>query len=67
LDDIYRRFVRLADKDQARGRSSSAGIDRDTHKPSSSATPLFEPLSVAAAASVSAHEAQRPFSAGSAD
>ena len=61
LDDIYRRFVRLADKIKHVEDHHLLELIRDTHKPSSSATPLFEPLSVAAAASVSAHEAQRPF------
>ncbi|MGB8582270.1 MAG: 2-isopropylmalate synthase [Candidatus Sulfotelmatobacter sp.] len=61
LDDIYRRFVRLADKIKHVEDHHLLELIRDTHKPSSSATPLFEPLSIAAAASVSAHEAQRPF------
>ncbi|HZW80890.1 MAG TPA: 2-isopropylmalate synthase [Candidatus Deferrimicrobiaceae bacterium] len=61
LDDIYRRFVRLADKIKHVEDHHLLELIRDTHKPSSSATPLFEPLSVAAATSVSAHEAQRPF------
>ncbi len=61
LDDIYRRFVRLADKIKHVEDHHLLELIRDTHKPSLSATPLFEPLSVAAAASVSAHEAQRPF------
>jgi 2-isopropylmalate synthase len=61
LDDIYRRFVRLADKIKHVEDHHLLELIRDTHKPSSSATPLFEPLSVAAAASVSANEAQRPF------
>jgi hypothetical protein len=34
---------------------------RDTHKPASSATPLFEPLSVAAAAAAGVADSQRPF------
>lgn len=55
LDDIYRRFVRLADKIKHVEDHHLLELIRDTHKPSSSATPLFEPLSVAA------HEAQRPF------
>jgi 2-isopropylmalate synthase len=61
LDDIYRRFVRLADKIKHVEDHHLLELIRDTHKPAASATPLFEPLAVAAAASVSAHEATRPF------
>ena len=61
LDDIYRRFVRLADKIKHVEDHHLLELVRDTHKPAASATPLFEPLTVAAAASVSAHESQRPF------
>jgi 2-isopropylmalate synthase len=61
LDDIYRRFVRLADKIKHVEDHHLLELIRDTHKPAASATPLFEPLTVAAAASVSASEAQRPF------
>jgi 2-isopropylmalate synthase len=61
LDDIYRRFVRLADKIKHVEDHHLLELIRDTHKPAASATPLFEPLSVAAAASVSASDAQRPF------
>src|SRR5580692_6970980 len=61
LDDIYRRFVRLADKIKHVEDHHLLELIRDTHKPAASATPLFEPLTVAAAASVSAHESQRPF------
>ena len=61
LDDIYRRFVRLADKIKHVEDHHLLELIRDTHKPAASATPLFEPLSVAAAASVSASESQRPF------
>jgi 2-isopropylmalate synthase len=61
LDDIYRRFVRLADKIKHVEDHHLLELIRDTHKPAASATPLFEPLSVAAAASVSASESRRPF------
>src|ERR1700680_274072 len=61
LDDIYRRFVRLADKIKHVEDHHLWKLIRDPHKPAASATPLFEPLTVAAAASVSAHESQRPF------
>jgi 2-isopropylmalate synthase len=61
LDDIYRRFVRLADKIKHVEDHHLLELIRDTHKPAASATPLFEPLSVAAAASVSASNSQRPF------
>ena len=50
LDDIYRRFVRLADKIKHVEDHHLLELIRDTHKPAASATPLFEPLSVAAAA-----------------
>src|SRR5271165_4744217 len=50
LDDIYRRFVRLADKIKHVEDHHLLELIRDTHKPSSSATPLIEPLQVAAAA-----------------
>jgi 2-isopropylmalate synthase len=61
LDDIYRRFVRLADKIKHVEDHHLLELIRETHKPAASATPLFEPLSVAAAASVSASESVRPF------
>jgi 2-isopropylmalate synthase len=63
LDDIYRRFVRLADKIKHVEDHHLLELIRDTHKPASSATPLFEPLSsaVAAAASASSSESHRPF------
>jgi 2-isopropylmalate synthase len=61
LDDIYRRFVRLADKIKHVEDHHLLELIRDTHKPAASATPLFEPLSVAAAASISASNSQRPF------
>jgi len=63
LDDIYRRFVRLADKIKHVEDHHLLELIRDTHKPAASATPLFEPLptAVAAAANASGHESPRPF------
>jgi 2-isopropylmalate synthase len=63
LDDIYRRFVRLADKIKHVEDHHLLELIRDTHKPAASATPLFEPLpmAVAAAASASTSETPRPF------
>jgi 2-isopropylmalate synthase len=63
LDDIYRRFVRLADKIKKVEDHHLLELIRDTHKPAASATPLFEPLpmAVAAAASASGPESPRPF------
>ncbi len=63
LDDIYRRFVRLADKIKHVEDHHLLELIRDTHKPAASATPLFEPLpsAVAAAAKVAAQEPPRPF------
>src|SRR5271154_6801572 len=63
LDDIYRRFVRLADKTKHVEDHHILELIRDPQKPAASATPLFEPLpsAVAASASVSAHESARPF------
>ncbi len=61
LDDIYRRFVRLADKIKRVEDHHLMELIRETHKPAGSATPLFEPIpnAVAAGASVSAQDAQR--------
>ena len=50
LDDIYRRFVRLADQIKKVDDHHLLELIRDTHKPAASATPLFEPTAVAAAA-----------------
>src|SRR6202050_2308331 len=65
LDDIYRRFVRLADKIKHVEDHHLLELIRDTHKPAASATPLFEPLptaiAAAAGASASAREAPLPF------
>ncbi len=59
LDDIYRRFVRLADKIKHVEDHHLLELIRDTHKPAASATPLFEPIPAVAAASASAREASR--------
>src|SRR5580698_7628332 len=63
LDDIYRRFVRLADKIKKVEDHHLLELIRDTHKPSGSATPLIDPLQtpVAAAASAADPEPPRPF------
>jgi 2-isopropylmalate synthase len=63
LDDIYRRFVRLADKIKHVEDHHLLELIRDTHKPAGSATPLFEPLPsvVSAAASSTSPEPPRPF------
>jgi hypothetical protein len=44
LDDVYRRFVRLADKIKHVEDHHLLELIRDTHKPSMSATPLIEPI-----------------------
>ena len=44
LDDIYRRFVRLADKIKRVEDHHLLELIRDTHKPSGTATPLIEPI-----------------------
>ncbi len=54
LDDIYRRFVRLADKIKHVEDHHLLELIRDTHKPKGSATPLIEPLVAANAAVVNA-------------
>src|ERR1700681_960579 len=54
LDDIYRRFVRLADKIKKVEDHHLLELIRDTHKPSGSATPLIEPIASAKAAAVNA-------------
>jgi 2-isopropylmalate synthase len=67
LDDIYRRFVRLADKIKHVEDHHLMELIRDTHKPSGSATPLIEPLPLAAAAAANvttalpAAEPAKPF------
>jgi 2-isopropylmalate synthase len=52
LDDIYRRFVRLADKIKHVEDHHLLELIRDTHKPSGSATPLIEPITAGTAAAV---------------
>jgi 2-isopropylmalate synthase len=54
LDDIYRRFVRLADKIKNVEDHHLLELIRDTHKPAASATPLVEPLPAAFAAAANA-------------
>src|SRR5207302_10275495 len=54
LDDIYRRFIRLADKIKHVEDHHLLELIRDTHKPSTSATPLIEPLAAAASATAAA-------------
>jgi len=49
LDDIYRRFVRLADKIKHVEDHHLLELIRETHKPATSATPLVEPLPLAVA------------------
>lgn len=44
LDEVYRRFVRLADKIKHVEDHHLLELIRDTHKPSVSATPLIEPI-----------------------
>ncbi len=65
LDDIYRRFVRLADKIKRVEDHHLLELIRETHKPAASATPLFEPLPTAASAATAsgASEVHRPFPA----
>jgi 2-isopropylmalate synthase len=70
LDDIYRRFVRLADKIKHVEDHHLLELIRDTHKPSGSATPLIEPMAPAQAAVVNAPAAEpvpeptKPFPVG---
>jgi len=66
LDDIYRRFVRLADKIKHVEDHHLLELIRDTHKPSGSATPLIEPVAPPQAAVVNANlsEPVPPFPMG---
>jgi 2-isopropylmalate synthase len=70
LDDIYRRFVRLADKIKKVEDHHLLELIRDTHKPSGSATPLIEPIVITKPAVVSsptpdaAPEPPAPFPVG---
>jgi len=52
LDDIYRRFVRLADKIKHVEDHHLLELIRDTHKPAASATPLIDPIPAEKAATV---------------
>jgi 2-isopropylmalate synthase len=65
LDDIYRRFVRLADKIKRVEDHHLLELIRETHKPAGSATPLFEAVPAAAAATATAtpyeSHSPRPF------
>ena len=54
LDDVYRRFVRLADKIKSVEDHHLLELIRETHKPAASATPLVEPLPAAIAAAATA-------------
>src|SRR6201988_678876 len=65
LDDIYRRFVRLADTIKHVEDHHLLELIRDTHKPTTAATPLIEPIPAAKAAAVSAptNEPVKPFPA----
>src|SRR5438309_1496362 len=62
LDDMYRRFVRLADKTKHVEDHHLLELIRDTHKPTMSATPLIEPIVPAHEAVVNApaHEPEKP-------
>ena len=70
LDDIYRRFVRLADKIKHLEDHHLLELIRDTHKPSGSATPLIEKIVPPQAAVVNAPVAEptpepsKPFPVG---
>ena len=57
LDDVYRRFVRLADKIKHVEDHHLLELIRDTHKPSGKATPLIEPIAQAKASAVNASDA----------
>jgi len=64
LDDIYRRFVRLADKIKHVEDHHLLELIRDTHKPTMSATPLIEPVidaTNAAVVSAPGVEPEKPF------
>ncbi|HTW31787.1 MAG TPA: 2-isopropylmalate synthase [Candidatus Sulfotelmatobacter sp.] len=58
LDDIYRRFVRLADKIKRVEDHHLLELIRDTHKISREATPLIEPIVASNAAEVNASAPQ---------
>src|SRR6202790_3454944 len=56
LDDIYRRFVRLADNIKHVEDHHLLELIRETHKPAASATPLIERIPTALAAYPGSHE-----------
>ena len=60
LDDIYRRFVRLADKIKHVEDHHLLELIRDTHKPTMAATPLIEPIIDATNAAVVSAPAMDP-------
>jgi 2-isopropylmalate synthase len=60
LDDVYRRFVRLADKIKHVEDHHLLELIRDTHKPAMSATPLIEPLAAAKAVVAGGAEESEP-------
>jgi 2-isopropylmalate synthase len=60
LDDIYRRFVRLADKIKKVEDHHLLELIRDTHKPSGSATPLIESVASAKATVATTPAPQEP-------
>ena len=61
LDNIYRRFVRLADKIKHVEDHHLLELVRETHKPAASATPLMEPVPAVVAAQASASYESRKF------
>jgi len=62
LDEVYRRFVRLADKIKHVEDHHLLELIRDTHKPATTATPLIEPLpAIKAVAAAAASEPVKPF------
>jgi len=65
LDDVYRRFVRLADKIKHVEDHHLLELIRDTHKPATSATPLIEPVPpvIAATTNPPVPEPAKPFPA----
>ena len=63
LDDVYRRFVRLADKIKHVEDHHLLELIRDTHKPTRSATPLIEPIVPSAEAVVNAPEPEKTLAA----
>ncbi len=60
LDDVYRRFVRLADKIKHVEDHHLLELIRDTHKPNMAATPLIEPIIAASNAAVVSAPAAEP-------